>query len=197
MSHPDNLALTSGKSSESLIEAVRTSSTVPNTGLCGDCDCATRVSKAGHGNDRVWKAWKAKNPAFHPSHTLWKSLRDYHIPTASTAGIFQGARARETEARPLDSKGVVMEVLGPKCNNAETKTLVSITTRIIVGGAGRAAAISASISSIVSLSVPFVLASCWMDVSHSGEAGTERTLTCSPSEMGRPSRLSDSQLLVG
>ena len=101
MSHPDNLALTSGKSSESLIEAVRTSSTVPNTGLCGDCDCATRVSKADHGNDRVWKGWKAKNPAFHPSHTLWKSLRDYHIPTASTAGIFQGARARETECKGL------------------------------------------------------------------------------------------------
>jgi hypothetical protein len=52
-----------------------------------------RVSKAGHGNDRVWKAWKAKKPAFHPSHTPWKSLQDYHISTALTAGIFQGARA--------------------------------------------------------------------------------------------------------
>jgi hypothetical protein len=91
MSHPDNLALTSGKSSESLIEAVRTSSTVPNTGLCGDCDCATRVSKADHGNDRVWKAWKAKNPAFHPSHTLWKSLRVAAklagIPTGESPGV--------------------------------------------------------------------------------------------------------------
>jgi hypothetical protein len=37
--------------------------------------------KAGHGNDRVWKAWKAIIPASHPSHTLWKSLRDSHIPT--------------------------------------------------------------------------------------------------------------------
>jgi transposase InsO family protein len=61
----------------------------------------------------------------------------------------------------------------------------------------RAAAISASISSIVSLSVPFVLASCWMDVSHSGEAGTVRTLTCSPSEMGRPSRLSAASFWSG
>jgi len=34
--------------------------------------------KAGHGNDRVWKAWKAMKPASHPSHTLWKSLRDSH-----------------------------------------------------------------------------------------------------------------------
>ena len=42
--------------------------------------------KAGHGNDRVWKAWKAMKPASHPSHTLWKSLRDSHIPTASTTG---------------------------------------------------------------------------------------------------------------
>ena len=39
---------------------------------------------AGHGNDREWKAWKAMKPASHPSHTLWKSLRDSHIPTAST-----------------------------------------------------------------------------------------------------------------
>jgi hypothetical protein len=67
-------------------------------------------------NDRVWKAWKAKRPAFHPSHTLWKSLRDYHIPTVSTAGIFQSARARETDPRPLDLKGVVTDVPGPKCN---------------------------------------------------------------------------------
>jgi hypothetical protein len=41
---------------------------------------------AGHGNDRVWKAWKAIKPAFHPSHTLWKSLQDSHITTASTTG---------------------------------------------------------------------------------------------------------------
>jgi hypothetical protein len=40
------------------------------TGLSVTSNCRMRVSKAGHGNDRVWKAWKAKNPAFHPSHTL-------------------------------------------------------------------------------------------------------------------------------
>jgi hypothetical protein len=66
---------------------------VPKTRVRGDCDFVKRVSKAGHGNERVWKAWKAKKPAFHPSHTPWKSLRDYHIPTAPTAGIFQDARA--------------------------------------------------------------------------------------------------------
>jgi hypothetical protein len=33
-----------------------------------------------------------------PPHAPWKSLRDYPIPTASTAGIFQGARTRETES---------------------------------------------------------------------------------------------------
>src|SRR5271169_4009331 len=42
---------------------------------------------AGHGNDRVWKAWKPMKPASHPSHTLWKSLRDSHIPTASTTRL--------------------------------------------------------------------------------------------------------------
>jgi hypothetical protein len=75
---------------KALIEPVRI---VLKTGFRGDCDFATRVSKAGRGNERVWKAWKAKKPAFHPSHTPWKSLRDYHIPTASTTGIFQSARA--------------------------------------------------------------------------------------------------------
>jgi hypothetical protein len=43
-------------------------------------------AKAGHGNDKIWKAWKAKIPASHPSRTLWKSLRDSRIPTASTTG---------------------------------------------------------------------------------------------------------------
>jgi hypothetical protein len=47
------------------------------------------LPKASHGNAGVWKAWKAKEPAFHPSHTPWKSLRgfphyhgygdDYHV----------------------------------------------------------------------------------------------------------------------
>jgi hypothetical protein len=33
-------------------------------------------ARIGHGNDRVWKAWKAIKTASHP--------RDFHIPTAST-----------------------------------------------------------------------------------------------------------------
>jgi hypothetical protein len=33
--------------------------------------------KASHGNAGVWKAWKAMKPAFHPSHTPWKSLRGF------------------------------------------------------------------------------------------------------------------------
>ena len=45
--------------------------------------------KTSHGNAGAWKAWKAIKPAFHPSHTPWKSLRgfphyhgyddDYHV----------------------------------------------------------------------------------------------------------------------
>jgi hypothetical protein len=77
-------------------------------------------SKAGHGNDRVWKAWKAKKPAFHFSRTPWKSLRDYHIPMASTAGVFRRATAREEFRIEIEgllhSKGVETDVLGPKCN---------------------------------------------------------------------------------
>jgi hypothetical protein len=61
---------------------------VPKTGLRGDLwKC---ISKSGHGND---SEWKARKPGFHPSHTPWKSFGNYHIPAASTAGIFQGARA--------------------------------------------------------------------------------------------------------
>jgi hypothetical protein len=47
------------------------------------------LEKTSHGNAGVWKAWKAKKPAFHSSHTPWKSLRgfphshgfdyDYHL----------------------------------------------------------------------------------------------------------------------
>ena len=35
---------------------------------------------------RVWKGWKDMQPASYPAHTLWKSLRDSHIPTASATG---------------------------------------------------------------------------------------------------------------
>jgi hypothetical protein len=35
-------------------------------------------------------------PASHPSHTLWKSLRDYHIPTASKTG-HMSSRAPSTQ----------------------------------------------------------------------------------------------------
>jgi hypothetical protein len=45
--------------------------------------------RTSHGNAGVWNAWKAIKPAFHPSHTPWKSLKrfphyhgygdDYHV----------------------------------------------------------------------------------------------------------------------
>ena len=47
---------------------------------------ASVARNAGHGNDIVWKAWEPMKPASHPSHSLLKSLRDSHIPTASTTG---------------------------------------------------------------------------------------------------------------
>jgi hypothetical protein len=43
----------------------------------------------------MWKVWKAKKPAFHPSHILWKSLWDSHIPTASTAGMYLKSTIKE------------------------------------------------------------------------------------------------------
>ena len=55
--------------------------TVSKGGLRDDCDFGIPSPKAEHGNDRVWKA---KKPA---SHTLCKSLLDFHIPTASTTRL--------------------------------------------------------------------------------------------------------------
>jgi hypothetical protein len=77
-------------------------------------------SRAGHGNDRVWKAWKAIRPVSHPSHTPWKSLRDYHIPTASTTR--EGFRSKNKDPshkpklKPYRCKGLVTDVSGPRCN---------------------------------------------------------------------------------
>jgi hypothetical protein len=72
--------------------------------VCGDqvvliegASCLLHHGMVGsdHGNGRVWKAWKAMMPASHPSHTLWKSLRDSHIPTVSTTGsIFENRCGR-------------------------------------------------------------------------------------------------------
>jgi hypothetical protein len=57
--------------------------------VCAPCNCARLCElsrketetqkwlKASHGNAGVWKAWKAIKPAFHPSHTPWKSLRGF------------------------------------------------------------------------------------------------------------------------
>jgi hypothetical protein len=86
-------------------------------GVVGNFDFRMRVSKAGHGNDRVWKAEK---PAFHPSHTLWKSLWDSHIPTTSTAGIYlKTVRKHSSRVKfkaSTAAKGLVTDVPGPKCN---------------------------------------------------------------------------------
>jgi uncharacterized membrane protein len=46
-------------------------------------------------------------PASHPSHTLWKSLRDYHIPTASTAGYM----SFRTQALSVGNRRMLLFVL--------------------------------------------------------------------------------------
>src|ERR1700677_3234819 len=64
--------------------------------------------------DRVWKAWKAMKPASHPSHPLWKSLRDSHIPTASTTGDICLLVPPQLER--CCRKGLVTDVSGPQGN---------------------------------------------------------------------------------
>src|ERR1700733_1496960 len=78
---------------------------------------AFAARKAGHGNDRVWEAWKAMKPASHPSHSPWKSLRDSHIPTASTTIPISSNRQNQTlnrQLEPLLRKGLVTDVSGPR-----------------------------------------------------------------------------------
>jgi hypothetical protein len=58
-------------------------------------------------------------PAFHPSHTLWKSLRDSHIPTASTTGYISFHTLKPNHRY---RKGLVTDVSGPQ-RNASPGTL--------------------------------------------------------------------------
>src|ERR1700710_1665315 len=74
----------------------------------------TGSRKAGHGSDREWKAWKAMKPASHPSHSLWKSLRDSHTPTASTTGIY--ILSFPFNLNHCHREGVVTDVSGPQRN---------------------------------------------------------------------------------
>src|SRR5271167_2222363 len=74
---------------------------------------APAARKAGHGNDSVWRNWKAMTPASQVLHTLWKSLRDSHIPTASTTG-YMSSRAPQLEPSPL--QGACNDVSSPQRN---------------------------------------------------------------------------------
>src|SRR6202042_235560 len=95
--------------------------------LIGRCSCKIEHrpgEEAGHGNDRVWKAWKAMKPASHPSRTLWKSLRDSHIPTASTTGFMSSHAPFNSKSR--HRKGLVTDVSGPQ-RNACPGTLTDVS----------------------------------------------------------------------
>jgi alkylhydroperoxidase/carboxymuconolactone decarboxylase family protein YurZ len=53
---------------------------------------------------------------------------------ASTAGIFQKAKQERPNPMPLVLKGVVMEVLGPKCNERSgTLSLVTVAALVASG----------------------------------------------------------------
>ena len=54
---------------------------------------------------------ESQEAAFHPSHTPSKPLRDYHIPTASTAGVFRSATASEDCVNFLTSVSVQSRAL--------------------------------------------------------------------------------------
>jgi hypothetical protein len=53
-------------------------------------------------------------PASHPFHTLWKSLRDSHISTASTTGYISFRAPVNSNHR--HRKGLVTDVSGPQRN---------------------------------------------------------------------------------
>src|SRR6202034_3901257 len=60
------------------------------------------------------ESMESHETGFHPSHTLWKSLRDSHIPTASTTGIYVFSFPRNSNH--LHRKGLVTDVSGPQRN---------------------------------------------------------------------------------
>src|SRR5260370_33914761 len=66
------------------------------------------------------ESMESHKAGFPPLQTLWKSLRYYHIPTASTARFgIEKQRQRPTLNPNLSlypRKGVVTDVPGPKCN---------------------------------------------------------------------------------
>ena len=85
------------------------------------CQCFDdRGTKAGYGNDRVWEGWKAMRPASQPSHTLWKSLRGYHIAAATTTGTSIESNGRipavNLNLNPRIRKRLVTNVPGLRCN---------------------------------------------------------------------------------
>jgi hypothetical protein len=53
-------------------------------------------------------------PASHPFHTFWKSLRDSHIPMASTTGYI--CLFVPTQLDHSGRKGFVTDVSGPQRN---------------------------------------------------------------------------------
>jgi hypothetical protein len=75
-----------------------------------------RSLKAGHGNDRVWKAWKAMKPASHPFHTLWKSLRIPTFPRPRRRVCYLEAKTRTSKTKSKSAQGAVTNVPGPKRN---------------------------------------------------------------------------------
>jgi len=84
-------------------------------------------SKAGHGNDRIWKVWKAKKPAFHPSHIPWKSLlgfpHSHGLDCGHVSKVNHKRKARKPDLRLFHRKGLVTDVPGPKCNE-RSSTLI-------------------------------------------------------------------------
>ena len=44
----------------------------------------SKLTGPGYGNDGTVESLENQDQVFHPSHRPWKSLRDSHIPTAST-----------------------------------------------------------------------------------------------------------------
>jgi hypothetical protein len=77
---------------------------VPKTGLRGDCDFVKSVSKAGRGNDRAWKAGKAKKTAFHPSPRLGNPFGITRFPRPRLLSYFNVQEHVRPNPKPIDLK---------------------------------------------------------------------------------------------
>jgi hypothetical protein len=96
---------------------------VPKTGLRGDCDCVKRVSKAGHEMTEYGKHGKPKSRLSTLPTLLGNPCGITTFPPPRLLAYFKMQGHERPNPEAFRPQGVVMEVLGSKCNE-RSSTLI-------------------------------------------------------------------------